>query len=129
MTENYIINWKHTFSDKVGTKSNCSRQEVNALTDRTDIYVTDVIKWQDGKRALLFCDDTDFTAEQYIRGCKTGILNDFDISVIKWLSLSESVKETNLSTRMRAGRASFTAKSQSAQLLVLYDCLTELAAG
>jgi len=126
-TDNYIINWKHSFSDKIGTKSNCTRQEVNALTDRSDIYVTDIIKWQDGKRALLFCDDTGFTAEQYIRACKNDILNDFDISVIKWLSLSE--KDTNLETRMCAGRAAFTAKSQPAQLLALYDCLTEIAAG
>jgi hypothetical protein len=84
--ENYIIIWKHTFSDKVETKTNCTYQEINALTCRSDIYVTDIIKWQDGKRALLYCDDTGFTAEQYINGCKTGILTEFDISIIRWLS-------------------------------------------
>lgn len=126
-TEFYTVNWQHAFLDKIGTKTNCTRQEVNVLTDRSDIYITDIIKWENGKRALLFCDDTGFTAEQYIRACKNGILNDFDISIIKWLSLSETNREVDLATRMRAGRAAFTAKSQPAQLLTLYDCLTELA--
>ena len=80
------------FLDKIGTKVNCTRQDINELTGRSDIYVTDVIKWQDGKRTLLFCDDLDFTAEQYIRACKNNILNDFDISIIKWLSLSETTQ-------------------------------------
>lgn len=106
----------------MGTNIKCTRQEVNALTDRSDIYITDIIKWENGKRALLFCDDTGFTAEQYIRICKNGILNDFDISIIKWLSLSETNQGVELATRMRAGRAAFTA-----QLLTLYDYLTELA--
>lgn len=118
----YTVNWQHAFLDKMGTNIKCTRQEVNALTDRSDIYITDIIKWENGKRALLFCDDTGFTAEQYIRICKNGILNDFDISIIKWLSLSETNQGVELATRMRAGRAAFTA-----QLLTLYDYLTELA--